>query len=152
MNNIVLFLFEEGFNAEQSFFILKKITEELLPCDYYSSMDSVYAMIKMFCEVLAQTHPQAVQVMKIVAKNSGSDGNGIVMTTSFAIQWFICLFTKMCSKRNMCRAIMDHFILDGLPALLKAALCFFDTIQPAIAKVRFFCTIFVIQRITTTLL
>lgn len=109
MNNVVLFLIEEGFSDDEAFFILKKITEELLPCDYYSTMNSVIAFVKLLCEVLSQTHPQVVKVMRIVVKNNC--GDGISLTTSFAIQWFVCLFTNTNLSRDMRRCIMDHFLL-----------------------------------------
>ena len=123
------------------------MTEELLPCDYYSTMNSVLALVKLFCEMLAQTHPQAVQVMKIVVKNNG--GDGITLTTGFVIQWFICLFTNTNLNRDIRRFILDHFIIDGIPALLKAALCFFDAISPAIVNIKYFCTSFTMQSTIT---
>ena len=47
MNNIVLFLLEIGWSPAEAFFVFKKITEELLPCDFYASMDSTIAMVRL---------------------------------------------------------------------------------------------------------
>ena len=111
---------------------MKKITEELIPCDYYSTMNSVLALVRLLCDTLGQTHPKAVKAMKLVAKNNG--GEGISIITGFAIQWFVCLFTNSNIQRDMRRCILDHFMLDGMPVLLKAALCYFDAIEPKIAR------------------
>jgi hypothetical protein len=120
------------------------LTEELLPCDYYSTMNSVLALMRLFCEMLAQTHHDAVKVMKVVVKNNG--GDGITLTTGFVIQWFVCLFTNTNLNRDVRRFIMDHFILDGIPAMLKVALGFFDAITPAIANIKYFGTFSTIFR------
>lgn len=126
MNNIVLFLIEEDFDNDEAFFILRKFTEDLLPCDFYSTMNSVLSFVKLICEVLTQTHPKVVQVMKIVVKNNG--GEGMILTSGFVIQWLICLFTNTNLNREMRRCILDHFLIEGLPVLIKAALCYFDAI------------------------
>lgn len=107
-------------------------------------MNSVLAFLRLLCDVLSQTHPQIIKIMKVVVKNNG--GDGITLTTGFAIQWFICLYTNTNLSRDMRRCIMDHFLLEGLPALLKAALCYFDAIGPEITQVKYFGTFFTIQR------
>ena len=72
-------------------------------------MNSVQALVRMLCEVLTQTHPKVVQVMKKVAKNNG--GDGIILITGFSIQWFVCLFVNTNLNRQMRRCIFDHFLL-----------------------------------------
>ncbi len=65
---------------------------------------------------------------------------------SFVLQWFICLFTNTNLSRNVRRCIFDHFLLEGLPAFIKAALCFFDVIEPAIQGTTLLCNNKDIQR------
>ena len=72
-------------------------------------MNSVIAFVKLMCEVLAQTHPRVVKVMKTVVRNNG--GDGITLTTGFLLQWFICLFANSNLRRDMRRCIFDHFLL-----------------------------------------
>ena len=96
-------------------------------------MNSTLALIRLVYEVLSQTHPKAVHTMKTVVKNNG--GEGITLTTSFIFQWFVCFFTNSNLSRNMRRSILDHFLLEGLPALIKATLCYFDVIEPAISQI-----------------
>ena len=109
MNNLVLFFYEEGFDDQSAFFLLKKITQEILPCDYYTTMNTVQAFVKLLCEILTQTHPKVVHVMKRVARNNG--GDGIILITGFTIQWFVCLFSNTNLKRKMRRCIFDHLLL-----------------------------------------
>ena len=97
-----------------------------MPCDYYSTMNTIQSFVRLLCDVLAQTHPNVVHVMKRVAKNNNNDG--IVLITGFTIQWFVCLFSNTNLNRNMRRCILDHFLLSGLPVLIKASLCYFDAI------------------------
>jgi len=147
LNNIVLFLIEEGFDDKEAFFVMKKITEEIIPCDYYSTMNSVLALVRLLCDTLSWTHPKAIKAMKLVAKNNG--GEGISIITGFAIQWFVCLFTNTNLQRDMRRCILDHFMMDGMPVLLKAALCYFDTIEPKIARTQQLGTCATIQNNST---
>lgn len=109
MNNLVMFMLEEGLTEEESFFLLKKVTEELLPCDYHSTMNSVTALLLLLCEVLAQTHPLSVKQIKLIVFNNG--GEGISYVISFVLQWFVCLFTNTNLHRNVRRCIFDHFLL-----------------------------------------
>lgn len=57
MNTIIAFLLSRGFSCQESFFIFKRVTEELLPCDYYTNMDNVMAYTRIFYEMLHLTHP-----------------------------------------------------------------------------------------------
>ena len=82
--------------------------------------------------------------MKRVAKNNNNDG--IILITGFTIQWFVCLFSNTNLNRNIRRCILDHFLLDGLPVLVKASLCYFDAIQPQISQVSQLCTHILIFR------
>jgi hypothetical protein len=91
----------------------------------------------LLCEVLVFTHPQAVKQMKLIVLNNQGEGMSYVL--SFAYQWFVCLFTNINLNRDVRRCIFDHFLLEGLPTFLKAALCFFDAIQPAIARTTLLC-------------
>ena len=75
--------------------------------------------------------------MKRVARNNG--GEGIVLITGFTIQWFVCLFSNTNLQRKMRRCIFDHLLLEGLPALIKASLCYFDAIEPKISDVNQLC-------------
>ena len=109
-------------------------------------MNSTLALIRLIYEILSQTHPRAVHSMKIVVRNNG--GEGITLTTSFIFQWFVCFFTNANLARNMRRSIFDHFLLEGLPALITATLCYFDIIELAISKVYTFGIIlFLFRRI-----
>ena len=100
-------------------------------------MNTVQAFVKLLCEILTQTHPKVVQVMRRVARNNG--GDGIVLITGFTIQWFVCLFSNTNLKRQMRRCIFDHLLLEGLPVLIKASLCYFDAIEPEIGDVNQLC-------------
>ena len=137
MNNLALFFIEEGFDDQTIFFLMKKITEEILPCDYYTTMNTVQAFVKLICEILTHTHPKVVEVMKRVAMNNG--GDGIVLITGFTIQWFVCLFSNTNLQRDMRRCIIDHLLLEGLSTLIKASLCYFDAIEPKISEVNQLC-------------
>ncbi len=55
-------------------------------------------------------------------------GESFLLTMSFVFQWFVCLFTNINLKRRMRLIIMDHFILEGVAVLFKAALAYFDKI------------------------
>jgi len=48
MNSIIAFLIDDGFTCEEAFFIFKYITENLLPCDYYNTMDCIMAYMRIF--------------------------------------------------------------------------------------------------------
>jgi len=89
-------------------------------------MNSITALLLLLCEVIAHTHSQAVKQIKLIVWNNG--GEGISYVLSFAFQWFVCLFTNSNIKRDIRRCIFDHYMLYGLPILLKASLCFFDVI------------------------
>jgi hypothetical protein len=57
------------------------------------------------------------------------------VTLSFVFQWFVCLFTNVSIKREVRLAIMDRFLLEGTPVLIKASLAFFDVLEEPIQKV-----------------
>lgn len=48
MNLPVAFLIEQGFKNDEAFFILKRITESILPLNYYVNMDCVMAYLRIF--------------------------------------------------------------------------------------------------------
>ena len=53
---------------------------------------------------------------------------GFIVTMSFVFQLLMCLFTSSNLCRGVRRIVLDYFLLEGVPALLKAALCYFDLI------------------------
>jgi hypothetical protein len=134
MNTIALFLLELGFAPSEAFFVFKKITEELLPCDFYSSMDSTMALVRLLFEVLHLTHPRAVAKMKRIIRHMDGDDRFIV-ALSFVFQWFVCLFTNVGLPRTVRTAIFDRFLLEGVPVMFKAALAFFDVLEEGILRV-----------------
>ena len=135
MNTVVLFLLEAGWSPCEAFFVFKKISEELLPCDFYASMDSTMALVRLFFEVLQISHPRAVSKMKQIIRHMEGEDRFII-TVSFVFQWFVCLFTNVNLPRSARLAIFDRFLLEGMPAMFKGALAFFDVLQEPIQKVR----------------
>lgn len=57
-NNIIMFLIEEGFTEEQTFFIWKYISLEILPTDYYTSMISVLSDVDIILAIFSIMSPQ----------------------------------------------------------------------------------------------
>lgn len=72
--------------------------------------------------------------MKRIIRHMEGDDRFIV-ALSFVFQWFVCLFTNVNLPRAARTLIMDRFLLEGLPALFKAALAFFDVLEESILKV-----------------
>ena len=131
MNTIILFFIQQKFTNSQIFFIFKKISEELLPCDFYSSMESPVAYVKVLFQMLKHTHPKIVKKMRHIIKNMDGD-NQFIITLSFVFQWFICLFTNINLSRKIRLKIMDHFLIEGVPILFKSSLAFFDILEQQI--------------------
>lgn len=89
MNSIIAFLIDDGFSCEEAFFIFKKVTEGLLPTNYYNSMDTIMVYMRIFYEMLNFTHPKCYNRMKEISKELD---NSFVAMVSFVLQWFVCLF------------------------------------------------------------
>lgn len=131
MNTIIAFLISRGFTCEQSFFIFKRVTEELLPCDYYSNMDNVMAYSRIFYELLNITHPEIYLHLKKISQEME---NTYALMVSFVLQWFVCLFCNDNINENITEVIWDFFQIDGMVVLLKAALAYFDLLKDDILK------------------
>jgi hypothetical protein len=92
------------------------------------------ALVRLLFEVLQLTHPRAVAKMKRIIRHMDGEDRFII-TLSFVFQWFVCLFTNVNLPRPARIAIMDRFLLEGMPVLFKAALAFFDVLEEPIQKV-----------------
>lgn len=57
---------------------------------------------------------------------------------SFTFQWFVCLYTNGNIDPYVKIIIMDHFLLEGVVVLFKAALAYFDYLEDIILKVNSF--------------
>lgn len=57
-NNIIMFLIEEGLSEEQSFFIWKYISLEILPTDYYTSMISILSDVDIVMSIFSMLNPK----------------------------------------------------------------------------------------------
>lgn len=101
-------------------------------------MESVITYVHILFEILHHTHPQVVKKMKMIMKKMESEG--FMLTMSFVFQWFVCLFTNTNLDRKLRLIIIDHFLLQGVTALFKAALAYFDVIEQAVANVSCFGT------------
>lgn len=89
MNSIAAYIVSKGYSCEESFFIMKRITEQLLPCEFYTKLDSVMAYTRLFFELLAIVHPDVYQHMKKISIQVECT---YAMMTSYVLQWFVCLF------------------------------------------------------------
>jgi len=61
-----------------------------------------------------------------------------MLTMSFAFQWFVCLMTNCNLDRRIRRVVLDYFMVEGVVAIFKGALCYFDQLVKNIDKVRSF--------------
>jgi hypothetical protein len=58
MNEVFAFFCEEQCSPKQIFFIFKRISEVLLPSDYYSSLDGIVAYLKILWEMITVLYPK----------------------------------------------------------------------------------------------
>lgn len=137
MNSIAAYIASKGYSCEESFFILKRITEELLPCEFYTNLDSVMSYTRLFFELLGIAHPDVYLHMKKISLEADST---YAMMASYVLQWFVCLFCNDNISQSITDTIWDFFLIDGVPVLFKAALGMIDLLKPHILSCNDFGT------------
>lgn len=107
-------------------------------------MDSTITYIRIVFEMLHHTHPRIYARMKeIIASIDG--GDAFMLTMSAVFQWFVCLFTNSGLQKSIRLLVLDYFLVEGVPALFKAALALFDHLQDKILSVHEFGTLALMQ-------
>lgn len=136
MHSIAIFFIEEGLSAKETFFVLKKITETILPCDYFSQMNSIVGYMRIFYEILPFTYPAVHRRMEKIISTMGC--NYMIALTG-VFQWFVCLFCNNNFRKCITRVIIDAFMLEGVTVLFKAGLAILEELAPHILACNNYC-------------
>jgi hypothetical protein len=123
LNFIVGTLLQQIGNEEKVFWMLAMLIETILPIDYYCSITGVMTDFKVFCELTKEIHPELYTHM---CKNKAE-------ASSFAFQWFICIFTISLSKAAIYR-IWDILFLKGNKTVFIVGLVILELISKKILQ------------------
>lgn len=128
MNFIVNFILEQGFCPEESFWLLSHLLEDLLPMDYFISMETLMADQMILKHMIALYLPDLHKFFLKIQLDIG-----IV-----SIRWFLCLFTSSLLPNQIKTVIWDVLLLQGVPALFKTVLVLLKMLRKKIFKARDF--------------
>ncbi|KRX10476.1 Rab-GTPase-TBC domain [Pseudocohnilembus persalinus] len=108
MNFIAAFINKQGFNEEETFWLLQHLLEQICPIDYYTSMDGVTADSRIFSSLLKfYNHDIYEKFQKLN-----------IDIQFFTMEWFITLYTNQ-FQPEIVKIVLDHIFIQGSITILK---------------------------------
>ena len=84
LNFIVYFLLQNGFQNEECFWVLTNIIENILPINYFTSMEDIMVDMMILQKLVMFYIPDLDSFMQSIAADLAIP----------VIRWFLCLFTN----------------------------------------------------------
>jgi hypothetical protein len=113
MNNVAMYFLDNGYSQHETFWMLVRLIETILPTDYYFDMMVVMALVAVLNDLIRHQFPE-------MSKKLEETGLRLEI---FAVEWFVTLFTKDISP-ILSRIVIELIMIDGVSALVRSALSF----------------------------
>jgi hypothetical protein len=113
MNNVAMYFLDNGYSQHETFWMLVRLIETILPTDYYFDMMVVMALVAVLNDLIRHQFPEMSKTL---------EETGLRLEI-FAVEWFVTLFTKDISP-ILSRIVIELIMIDGVSALVRSALSF----------------------------
>jgi len=108
---------------KESFWFLVSLIENLLPLDYYSSLEGILVDQRIFTCLIEINLPEISKKLK--------DCN--LDCSAFSIPWFVCIFSRNLNSK-LFEIVLDNLVIQGSLALFKVGLSILKLLEEQILK------------------
>lgn len=122
--NLAIFL-------KEAFWFFVSLVENVLPLDYYSSLEGVLVDQRIFTCLIEIQLPEIAKKLR--------DCN--LDCSAFSIPWFVCVFSRTLNAK-LFQIAMDNLVIQGSLALFKVGIAVLKLLEEQILKAPDFRRIF----------